>query len=66
MNFIPENLIQEFVKVSGKNYSSQDGKHIETLAFLVGYSDEFNNTKATHLIFPRQKGDASKVDDQGK
>ena len=65
MYIIGSNLISQFVKVAGKNTSDQDGRHIETLAFLIGYTD-IDNYIATDLIFPNQHGQAHKVDDQGK
>ena len=46
------------------NVSIQDGQHLETLAFLLGYSDN-DNFIATDLIFPKQYGQAHKVDDEG-
>ena len=53
------------MKVAGKNTSIQDGQHLETLAFLLGHSEN-DNLIATDLIFPKQDGQAHKVDDQGK
>ena len=53
------------MKIAGKNTSIQDGQHVETLAFLLGYSEN-DNMIATDLIFPKQDGQAHKVDDQGK
>ena len=53
------------MKVAGANTSIQDGQHLETLAFLLGYSEN-DNLIATDLIFPMQDGQAHKVDDQGK
>ena len=62
---IPAILIEEFLKVSSNNISSKDNLHVETLAFLIGTSNEETAT-ATHLIFPRQNGGASHVNDEGK
>ena len=64
MYIIGDDLLSQFTKVAVKNTSIQDGKHLETLAFLLGYSDN-DNFIATDLIFPKQHGQAHKVDDQG-
>ena len=60
---IPESIVSEFVEVSSKNFSRDSG-HIETLAFLVGYKND-NDVIATELIFPKQLGTPTKVDDLG-
>ena len=64
MYIIGEDLLTQFMKVAVKNTSIQDGQHLETLAFLLGYSEN-DNLIATDLIFPKQHGQASKVDDEG-
>ena len=64
MYIIGSDLIPQFVKVSSKNLGA-DGKHIETLAFLIGYFEK-DNYIATDLIFPSQLGQPHKVDDLGK
>ena len=62
---LPSSLISEFVEVSGSNFSSEDGKHVETLTFLLGYEE--NGIKiGTHLIFPKQLGLPGEVRDEGK
>ena len=55
---------QNVTFVAVKNVSTQDGQHLETLAFLLGYSDN-DNLIATDLVFPKQRGQAHKVDDEG-
>ena len=65
MYIIADDLISQFMKIAGKNISIQDGQHVETLAFLLGYSEN-DNMIATDLIFPKQDGQAHKVDDLGK
>ena len=66
MYIIGSDLLSEFVKIAAKN-RDQNGHHVETLAFLLGYFDsEVGNIIATDLIFPNQHGQAHKVDDQGK
>ena len=64
MYLIGSDLISQFIKVAGKNSSDQDGRHIETLAFLLGYAYD-GNLIATDLIFPNQHGQPHKVDDAG-
>ena len=60
---IPKQLFTEFLKVA-KNNCDHEG-HIETLAFLAG-SREGDMLVASHLVFPKQVGTSSKVDDHGK
>ena len=64
MYIIPDNLISQFMRVAVRNTSVEDEQHLETLAFLLGYSDN-DNFIATDLIFPKQHGQAHKVDDEG-
>ena len=62
---IPSDLIEQFTEVSKENFSVNDGGHIETLAFVAGFTEN-NERIATHLIFPDQSGSASIVNDLGK
>ena len=64
MYIIGDDLLSQFTRVAVKNTSIQDGQHLETLAFLLGYSSN-DNLIATDLIFPKQHGQACKVDDEG-
>ena len=61
---IPKEVLKTFHHVSANN-RLENGKHIETLAFLFGYKSE-SNFIGTHLIFPEQEGTCSRVDDKGK
>lgn len=63
MYIISSDLVAKFVKVSGNN-RDQSGRHVETLAFLIGYFKD-DNYIATNLIFPSQHGQANRVEDQG-
>ena len=63
MYIISSDLLAEFVKVSGSN-RDQKGRHVETLAFLMGYFKD-DNYIATNLIFPSQHGQVNRVDDRG-
>ena len=65
MYIIPEQLFREFRKVSSKNRSPCNGRHVETLAYLIGYQSE-GNLIGTDLVFPKQSGTSSHVDDIGK
>ena len=65
MYIIGEDLISQFMKIAAKNTSTQDGQLLETLAFVLGYSEN-DNLIGTDLIFPKQHGQAHKVDDQGR
>ena len=61
---IPSNIINFFTEEALKNIG-QNGKHLETLALLVGRRD--NGVIVTEeLVFPRQTGYESTVNDGGK
>ena len=59
---LPQDLITQFAEVAASNIKGRN--HVETLAYLVGYEDN-DTLYGTHLVFPKQKGTASKVDDEG-
>ena len=65
MYIFPENLIKEFEAIAGKSISQEDGKLIETLAFVAGFKEN-DNYIGTHLIFPQQTGSGGHVEDKGK
>ena len=65
MLIIPNELIDKFVSVSSQNVSKEDGKHLETLAFLAGIRQN-GNLIGYDLIFPRQNCRPNSVEDQGK
>ena len=62
---VPSDIIGSFHSVASENYSKNDGKHIETLAFLAGFREE-NVFTVTDIVFPKQNGGPMHVDDQGK
>ena len=64
MYTIHKEVLKKFHQVSARN-RLENGKHIETLAFLFGYKSD-SNFIGTHLIFPEQEGTCSRVDDKGK
>ena len=61
--FWPKAIDQKFLDVA---YNARDefGQHIECMAFLCGYKD-VDGIHPTHLIFPRQQGNSSRVEDLG-
>ena len=62
---IPLKLINEFVQISGKNYSTiQSDQHVETLALLLGHGEA--EITATNLVFPDQIGSSNQVEDKSK
>ena len=65
MYIIPQELLREFRKVSSNSRSPQDGRHVETLAYLIGYQSD-GNLIGTDLVFPKQSATSSHVDDIGK
>ena len=62
---VPRDIIGSFYSVASENYSKDDGKHIETLAFLAGFREE-NEFTVTDIVFPKQSGGPMHVDDKGK
>ena len=62
---IPSDLLQEFNRIACSNRSKEDGKLLETLAFLAGYEENDHKT-ATHLIFPEQEATPWRVNDKGR
>ena len=65
MNYkIPEKVFNDFEDIGGKNYSTKDHKHIETLAYLIG-EESSNEIVVTELIYPDQDGEPSHVKSKG-
>ena len=62
---VPSDIIGSFHSVASENYSKDDKKHIETLAFLAGFREE-NVFTVTDIVYPKQNGGPMHVDDQGK
>ena len=72
---IPHTVLTTFLDHAVNNFAAIDnpsssnaldhGNHIETLAFLVG-RDDGEETTATEIIFPKQKGTPCHVEDLGK
>ena len=53
---IPETVLHDFEYIAGRNYSTKDHKHIETLAYLIGEEESSNTVVVTELIYPDQDG----------
>ena len=64
MYLIPSEVINIFESVSAKN-KSNDGRHIETLAYLIGHKSN-GNFIGKYLVFPEQEGKQDSVEDKGK
>ena len=62
---VPRDIITSFHSVASQNYSKNDKKHVETLAFLAGFKEE-NVFTVTDIIFPKQTAGPMHVDDHGK
>ena len=63
---IPEKALERFIEVAQKNKSQDDDRHIETLAYLLGYEDDQNGAIiATEIVFPNQSGTSVSVTDEG-
>ena len=62
---IPTKFKNSFLEVASKNKSEFDGRHIETLGFLIG-TKEGKLLTASDLIFPKQSGNSALVTDEGK
>ena len=62
---IPDNLIEEFLEVSGSNFAKDSSKHVETLALVIGHESRSAIT-VSHLVFPDQECHSDYVIDRGK
>lgn len=65
MYHISSKIIQEFLNIATNNKSKFNRHLVETLAFLVGHEDD-GTLIGSHLIFPKQTGGSTFVDDEGK
>ena len=61
---IPKAVQREFLARARANKDST-GRHVETLAFVMGYESEQGIT-ATSLLFPVQTGNSARVTDEGR
>ena len=62
--FWPRAIDQKFMDVAF-NTRDESGQHVECMAFICGLQDKAGNVAATHLVFPTQRGNSSRVEDLG-
>ena len=62
---VPKDLLEKFALEAQKNKSVNGGGHKETLAFITGHWIQ-NKLFAQDLIFPKQRGSSTEVEDLGK
>ena len=66
MNYkIPEKVLHDFEYIGGRNYSTKDHKHIETLAYLIGEEESSNTIVVKELVYPDQDGQNCHVTSKG-
>ena len=53
------------MEMADKMVSTADNKHVESMAFICGYRDK-DGLHGTHMVFPVQEGNSSRVDDCGR
>ena len=63
---IPEKVLHDFEYIGGRNYSTKDHKHVETLAYLIGEEESLNTIFVTELIYPDQDGKNYHVSSKSK
>ena len=64
---IPQELFVDFEYISGRNFSSKDNRHIETVAYIFGKEDHLaNQIVANGLLYPDQEGYPYHVISKGK
>ena len=61
---IPKSAGAVYVK-RAKECQDENGLHNECLAYFIGFEED-NQRTVTEVLFPRQHGNAAKVDDLGK
>ena len=63
---ISNSLLEKFATEAKQNIS-QKGDHRETLAFVTGcWEEQENEIIAKEVIFPKQRGTSTEVEDLGK
>lgn len=62
--FWPEAINEKFLDVAF-NTRDEYGHHVECMAYLCGLQDPSGNIAGTHLVFPAQWGNSSRVEDLG-
>ena len=62
---VPRDLLEKFAVEAQQNKCVNGGGHKETLAFITGHWLQ-NKLFAQDLIFPKQRGSSTEVEDLGK
>ena len=62
---VPRDLLEKFAVEAQQNKCINGGGHNETLAFVTGHWLQ-NKIVAQDLIFPKQRGSSTEVEDLGK
>ena len=63
---IPNGLLEKFATEAKQNRTDK-GDHRETLAFITGcWNEQENEIIAKEIIFPKQRGTSTEVEDLGK
>ena len=62
---VPRDLLEKFAVEAQQNKCVNGGGHNETLAFITGHWLQ-NKLFAQDLIFPKQRGSSTEVEDLGK
>ena len=64
---VPEKLFQDFENISGRNFSSKDNQHVQTIAYIFGEEEKSSNEiVANGLLYPDQDGHPYHVISKGK
>ena len=63
---VPEKLFQDFENISGRNFSSKDNQHVQTIAYIFGEEESPSQIVGNGLLYPDQEGRADYVISKGK
>ena len=64
---VPDELFRDFEFISGRNYSSEDNQHVQTIAYIFGEEEESSNQiVANGLLYPDQDGHPYHVISKGR
>ena len=63
---VPEKLFQDFEYISGRNFSSKDNQHVQTIAYIFGEEESPSEIVGNGLLYPDQEGHADYVISKGK
>ena len=64
---VPEELFRDFEYISGRNFSSKDNQHVQTIAYIFGEEEKLSNEIVGNgLLYPDQDGHPYNVISKGK